>query len=92
MSDPLDATLSCVFTFHSPHATSLWLLIDPVELGGLVRLNLLGLEPQGDLLLGTLDTVGAVADVATDIDGVVAANGTWGRGQRVGSTEDGCRS
>jgi len=29
-----------------------------------------------------------VADVASDIDGIVEANGTWGRGHRVGGAED----
>lgn len=33
----------------------------------LVRDNLLGLEPQADLLLGVLDGVRAVADVAADV-------------------------
>jgi proteasome assembly chaperone (PAC2) family protein len=36
--------------------------------GGLLPgLELLGLEPEGDLLLGGLDGVGAVADVAADV-------------------------
>jgi proteasome assembly chaperone (PAC2) family protein len=36
--------------------------------GGLLpALELLGLEPEGDLLLGGLDGVGAVADVAADV-------------------------
>ena len=42
-------------------------LVDPVVLSLLVALDLLALEPEGDLVLGGLDTVGAVADVATDI-------------------------
>lgn len=45
----------------------LWLLVDPVELGGLPALDLLLLEPEVDLLLGVLDAVGAVADVAADV-------------------------
>ena len=37
-------------------------------MGGLLPgLELLGLEPEGDLLLGGLDGVGAVADVAADV-------------------------
>ena len=46
---------------------SLWLLIDPLGLALLVRNDLALLEPQSDLLLGVLDTVGAVADVAADV-------------------------
>ena len=68
---------------------SLWLLIDPVELSILILLDLVRLEPQRDLLLGTLDTVRAVADVSTDIDGVVTSDGAWVGCKRVGGTEDG---
>lgn len=69
-------------------ALTLWLLVDPVELSALVLVELLWLEPQSNLLFGTLDSVRAVADVAADIDSVVATDGTWGRCERVGSTED----
>lgn len=34
-------------------------------------------EPETNLVLGRLDGIGTVADVASDIDGVVAAD--WGR-------------
>ena len=44
-------------------------LVDPVVGGLLPGLELLGLEPEGDLLLGGLDGVGAVADVAADVLG-----------------------
>ena len=44
-------------------------LVDPVVGGLLPALELLGLEPKGDLLLGGLDGVGAVADVAADVLG-----------------------
>ena len=46
---------------------NLGLLVDPVELGVLVGLELLGGEPEGNLLLGVLDAVGTVADVAADV-------------------------
>ena len=46
---------------------NLSLLVDPVELAVLVLLELLRLEPEGNLLLGVLDAVGAVADVAANI-------------------------
>jgi len=67
----------------------LWLLVDPVELSRLPALDLLRLEPQSNFLLCALDAVGAVADVATDIDGIVTTDSAGGRGKRVGSTEDG---
>jgi hypothetical protein len=43
------------------------LLVDPVVLGRLPALDLSLVEPKSNLLLGGLDGVGAVADVATDI-------------------------
>ena len=66
-----------------------WLLVDPVMLSGLPALNFPWLEPQGNLLLCTLDAIGTVADVATDVNGIVTTNGTRGRGKRVGGTKDG---
>lgn len=51
------------------------LLVDPSGLGRGPGDDLLRLEPESDLLLGVLDAVGAVADVASDIDGVVACTG-----------------
>lgn len=65
------------------------LLVDPTGLGGGPLLELGGTEPESNLLLGVLDGVGTVADVAADIDGVVATDGARGRGKRVGGTEDG---
>lgn len=52
--------------------------------------ELLWLEPQSNLLLCTLDCVGAVAHVTANIDGVVTADGTWGGRERVGGAEDHC--
>lgn len=46
---------------------NLGLLVDPVELGVLPLLELAGGEPEGNLLLGVLDGVGTVADVAADV-------------------------
>lgn len=63
------------------------LLVDPVELGRLVGDDIAILEPEGNLLLGVLDGVGAVADVAADVDGVVATDGAGGGGKGVGGTE-----
>lgn len=65
------------------------LLVDPTGLGGGPLLELGGTEPESNLLLGVLDGVGTVADVAADIDGVVTTDGTGGGGQGVGGTQDG---
>lgn len=43
-------------------------------LSGLPGLDLTLLEPESNLLLGVLDAVGAVADVAADIDGEVTTD------------------
>ena len=43
------------------------LLVDPVLLGGGPVAELLGLEPEGDLMVGRLNSVGAMADVAADL-------------------------
>ena len=43
------------------------LLVDPVLLGGLPTAELLGLEPESDLLVGRLNSVRAVADVTSDL-------------------------
>lgn len=53
-------------SFGPPRALNLF-LVDPVVLGLLPTVDLLLLEPEIDLLLGRLDAVGAVADVAADI-------------------------
>jgi hypothetical protein len=66
----------------------LWLFVDPVELALLVGDDLIFPEPQSDLLLGTLDTIRAVADVASNINGIVTTNGAGVRGERVGSSKD----
>ena len=44
------------------------LLVDPVLLSGFVAAEFLGLEPEGDLLVGGLDGVRAVADVASNLE------------------------
>ena len=71
---------------------NLGLLVDPIELGSLVRDDLALLEPESNLLLGVLDGIGAVADVAADVDGEVATDGARGGGKGVGGTEDGAAS
>jgi hypothetical protein len=59
--------------------------------GRLPRQNLTVLEPESNLLLGVLNAVGAVADVAAGLQAVVATDGAGGRGKGVGGTEDGWR-
>lgn len=68
---------------------SLSLLVDPVELGGLPVDKVLLLEPERNLLLSVLDRVGAVADVAADVNGEITTDGARGGGKGVGGTEDG---
>lgn len=65
------------------------LLVDPSGHGGLVVAQLLLLEPQSDLLLSRLDRVRAVADVSAHVQGKVTSDGTRGRGQGVGGTQNG---
>ena len=43
------------------------LLVDPVLLGGGPGAELLGLEPETNLVVGRLNCVGAVADVTSDL-------------------------
>jgi hypothetical protein len=68
---------------------NLSLLVDPVVLGRLPALDLTLLEPESNLLLAVLDRVGAVAHVAADVEGEVAADGAGGRCEGVGGAEDG---
>ena len=60
------------------------LLVDPGSLDGVVGAELLGLEPQGNLLLGRFDSVGAVANVTADLDAEVASDGAGLAVSRVG--------
>ena len=56
-----------VTTAFSQQRSCSWLLVNPVVLSELPGLQLLRLEPEGNFLLRALNTVGAVADVTTDI-------------------------
>lgn len=54
---------SCALVLRTRHL----LLVDPVVGGLLPGVDLALVEPKSDLLLGRLNSVGAVADVAADI-------------------------
>lgn len=87
---PLRSLLVSLFiTTPDPSVRDLCLLVDPIELGTLVLLNFLRLEPQSNFLLGRLNTIGAVADVSANIDGIVTSDGARGGSERIGSTENG---
>lgn len=83
---------SCVPSCHASvpkmeHCTLL--LVNPVVLSGLPALDLAVLEPESNLLLAVLNGVGAVADVAANVEGVVATDGAGRGGEGVGGTENG---
>lgn len=63
------------------------LFVDPVGGSWSPADQLLLSEPQSDLLLGRLDGVGSVDDVASDLDAEVATDGTRQRVGGVGGTE-----
>lgn len=64
------------------------LLVNPVVLSALPALYLTLLEPESDFLLAVLDAVRAVANVAANVEGEVAADGAGGGGEGVGCTKD----
>ena len=60
------------------------LLVDPLVDSARVRNgSVLLAEPKSNLSLSRLDRVRAMADVAADVNAVVAADGARGRGERV---------
>merc|ERR1719180_700916 len=63
------------------------LLVDPVLLGGGPVAKLLWLEPETNLMVGRLNGVGAVADVAPDVDGEVSPDGPGEGSSRVRLTK-----
>merc|ERR1719184_371798 len=63
------------------------LLVDPVLLGGGPVTELLRFEPEGDLVVGGLNSIGAMADVAPDMDGEVSPDGSGEGSSRVGFTK-----
>eukprot|EP01084_Bolivina_argentea_P230865 389477_1 len=68
------------------------LLVNPALRVRLPGEQLLRLEPEGELLVGVLDAVAAVADVAADVEGEVAADRARGRVSRVrGAEQDAAR-
>ena len=62
------------------------LLVDPWLGAALPAADALG-EPKSDFLLGGLDRVTSVADVASDLDAEVSTNGAHGTLRRHGGTE-----
>ena len=56
-----------IHQFNVRHHLLPYLLVDPVLLAALPVAELLGLEPEGDLLVGGLDGVRAVADVTSNL-------------------------
>jgi len=83
-----DVRLNYILTTFTPTTSVFCLLIDPGEERWLVINNFLLLEPQTDLLLGRLDRVGPMADIATDINGIITTNGTGSGLQRVGGSKN----
>ena len=63
----LGCALAISLSKYTSPLINLCFLIDPVELGCLVLDDLFFLEPELDFLLGVLDAVRAVADVAANI-------------------------
>jgi len=51
-------------------------------------LNLVLVEPQFNLLFGALNAVRPVADIPSNVDGIVEADSTWSSGERVCGAED----
>merc|ERR1719342_662469 len=59
------------------------LLVDPVLLGGGPVAELLGLEPESNLVVGRLNGIGTVADVAPNMNGKVSPDGSREGSSRV---------
>lgn len=72
-------------TYHAAVKGKGLVLVDPrlVLLGP--GLDLVGTEPESNLLLGVLDGVASVADVSADGDGKVTSDGAWSGSEWVSS-------
>ena len=62
------------------------LFVNPSGRAGVPRGDSLG-EPKSDLLLGRLDSIGTVADVAADLDAEITTDGAHGTLGRHGCSE-----
>merc|ERR1719186_875285 len=63
------------------------LLVDPVLLGRGPVTELLRLEPEGNFVVGRLNSIGTMADVAPDMDGKVSPDGSGKGSGRVRLTK-----
>ncbi|EEQ37008.1 conserved hypothetical protein [Clavispora lusitaniae ATCC 42720] len=64
------------------------LLVDPREHSWLVLNQFLLLEPQTDFLVGGFNRVRTVGNISAHVNSKVTSDGTWGRLQWVGSTQN----
>merc|ERR1719264_2404008 len=81
------AMLCCEVKGRLQKVDEIDLLVDPVLLGGGPVAELLRLEPEADLVVGRLNGIGAMADVAPDMDGEVSPDGAGKGSSRVGLTK-----
>jgi len=63
------------------------LLVDPVLLAALPAAELLGLEPESNLLIRGLNSVRTVTDVAANLDAEISPDGAGGGVGGVGGAE-----
>lgn len=74
-------------TMYINSAKKIHLFVDPALAGGRPRHDFGVVEPEGDLLVGGLYRIGAVQDVASDLDAQITPDGAGGRFGGVGGAE-----
>lgn len=72
---------------YSTAAAGMHLFVDPSLDGWCPGDEIFVGEPEGDFLVRWLNSVGAVDDVAADLDAEISADGSWERVSWVGGTE-----